>query len=228
MSSLQQTKADALYWPAPIARAVPALIVAGVITFSSDHSSHLGLAAFGAFAIATGLVVGFVTWRRMPQGTSRSLSLGQAVISLIAGVVALVWVAGGIGVFLLLVSMWAALTGFLELYSGLRSRPRAAMARDWVYAGAFTAVLAVVLLLIEPEPVLAVGLFGAYAVVLGVYLVIGGLSLKWSGTDQPSSLENGSAATGAATDVADSDIPTPATRTPSAERPTKTDTEIAP
>jgi hypothetical protein len=28
--------------------------------------------------------------------------------------------------------------------------------------------------------VLAVGLFGAYAVIVGVYLAIGGLSLKWA------------------------------------------------
>jgi hypothetical protein len=55
-------------------------------------------------------------------------------------------------------------------------------------------VLAIVFLLLPPDAVTAVGLLGGYLVILGVYLVIGGLSLKWaaapraaaSGTEQSS------------------------------------------
>ena len=56
--------------------------------------------------------------------------------------------------------------------------------RDWLVTGAMTAVLAVIFLLIPADVVLAVGLFGAYAVVIGVYLGIGAFTLKW-GTQHP-------------------------------------------
>ena len=35
-------------------------------------------------------------------------------------------------------------------------------------------------LLLPPDSVTAVGLLGGYLVILGVYLVIGGFSLKWA------------------------------------------------
>jgi uncharacterized membrane protein HdeD (DUF308 family) len=82
------------------------------------------------------------------------------------------------------VSVWAALTGFCELYCGIRTRTQSAAARDWLLVGGLTAVLAIVFLLIPADAVLAVGLFGAYAVIVGVYLGIGAFSLKW-GTQHP-------------------------------------------
>jgi hypothetical protein len=49
--------------------------------------------------------------------------------------------------------------------------------------GAFTAIAALVFLLIPPDSLAAVGLLGAYGIVLGVYLAIAGLSLKWAPQD---------------------------------------------
>lgn len=200
MSIPQQTRPGARYWPVPVARAVPALAAAAVITFSEDHSAALGLIVFGVFGVLTGLIVGLLSWRRMPRGTSRSLSVSQAAISVLAGLLAVMLHTGGLGFFLYLVSVWAALTGFLELYAGFRIRPANAGSRDWLIAGSGTAVLAVVFLLIEPDPILAVGIFGAYGVILGVYLVIAGLSLKWTPTEsaEPS---QGAASRGAETET---------------------------
>jgi uncharacterized membrane protein HdeD (DUF308 family) len=78
------------------------------------------------------------------------------------------------------VAVWAAVTGILELLAGLRLRGRTAAARDWIAAGALTALLALVFVLLPLDPVTAVGLLGAYLVVLGVLLLIGGFSLKWA------------------------------------------------
>ena len=75
--------------------------------------------------------------------------------------------------------MRAAVTGLLELVAGLRRRGDASR-RDWMIVGGLTVVLAIVMLLIPADPVLAVGLLGAYAVIIGVYLAIAGLSLRWS------------------------------------------------
>jgi hypothetical protein len=58
-----------------------------------------------------------------------------------------------------------------------------ASARDWLVVGAATAVLALAFLVLPPHAVVSVGLFGAYLVMLGVYLLIAGLSLRWATTD---------------------------------------------
>jgi uncharacterized membrane protein HdeD (DUF308 family) len=168
------------YWIVPIARAVLALVPAIVITFTTDHSAAFGSTVFGAFAIVTGVVVAILSSRTLPDRATRTLFLMQGIVGVLAGVLALVFSSGGLGFFLYLVTVWAAVTGFLELYSGVRVRGRTASARDWMIAGAATAVLALVFLLLPPNAVVAVGLFSAYLVLLGVYLAIAGLSLKWA------------------------------------------------
>lgn len=169
----------AQYWVVPVVRGLLALVPAAVITFSQDHSPELGLLVFGAWAIVAGLVVGALSLRLVSDRGIRSLFLANAVVTVAAGLLA-VTVLGGLPFLLYLVSVWAAVTGFVELFAGLRARGRTSAARDWIAAGALTAVLAIVFLLLPPDSVTAVGLFGGYLVILGVYLVIGGFSLKWA------------------------------------------------
>jgi len=169
------------YWIVALVRAAVALIAAAIITFSADHSAPLGLVVFGGFALATGIVSG-VGALAVVDRVLRGLHIAQGVFGIIAGVSALVLHGSGLGVLLYAVSVWAALTGFAELYCGLRVRSRSTVSRDWLVAGGLTAILAIVYLAIPPDSVLAVGLFGAYAAVIGVYVGIGAFSLKWAGT----------------------------------------------
>lgn len=185
----------AAYWALPLARAVPAAGLAIIITFSADHSATFGLTVFGAFALVTGLVVGILGRWRLAVGL-RSIVMVQAVVSILLGVFSLVLSGGGVTSFFLVVSAWAGITGALELYLGLRTRGRHAASADWVAGGALTAILALVFVLIPPEfaqnfvgpdevprvldaAVVAVGLLGAYAAIMAVYLAIAGLSAKW-------------------------------------------------
>ena len=167
------------YWVVPVVRGLLALVPSAVITFSPNHSPELGLLVFGMWAIVSGLVVGALSLRLMADRGIRSLVLVNAVVTVAAGLLA-VTVPGGLPFLLYLVSVWAAVTGFVELFAGLRARGRTPAARDWIAAGGFTALLAIVFLLLPPDAVTAVGLLGAYFVILGVYLVIGGFSLKWA------------------------------------------------
>jgi uncharacterized membrane protein HdeD (DUF308 family) len=193
----------AAYWPVLLLRALPALALAAFITFSSDHSPTLGLAAFGVFAIVSGLVLAGLGGRalRGPAARIRTSAIAQGALTVVAGVAALLARDGGVLVLLYVVSVWAAVTGFLELVAGLRSRGRVPGATDAVTAGGLTVVLAVAFLLVPPDlvvqyggveqregqltaPVVAVGLLGAYAAIVGVFLVIAALSMKW-GTSTP-------------------------------------------
>lgn len=175
------------YWIVPVVRAIVAFVPAVLITFIPDHSPTFGLLVFGAYAAVSGLLLAVLGSRTL-AGVSRRLTLIQAIVSIVAGVVALAVHGGGLAFFLYIVSVWAAVTGFVELYSGIRSRGRSPYARDWITAGALTALLALVFLLIPPHPVVSVGLLGAYFVVLGVFLIIAGLSLKWAPTDATSAV----------------------------------------
>ena len=171
------------YWTVPVSRAVIALVPAVVITFNSDHSAALGLLAFGAFALASGILVAVLSWITLSDPRARRLFLVQGIVGIVAGGLALAFHTGGLGFFLYLVSVWAAVTGFLELYSGARVRGRSPLANDWMIVGGLTAALSLLFLLLPPNTVVSVGLLGAYLVLLGIFLPIVGLSLKWAKTD---------------------------------------------
>ena len=185
------------YWPWVLLRALPALVVAVVITFTADHSAPLGFATFGVLALASGAVVVAGAVRSLENGVVRWCFVTQGVVALVLGAVALFSVGAGLPFLILLVSAYGVLTGFLELYSGIRSRGRVDSARDWIFVGALTVLFAVVVLVVPADytqpftgpdgveraltaSIVLVGLLGAYGAILGVYLVIAGLSLKWA------------------------------------------------
>lgn len=184
------------YWPLPIARAIPAAALAVVITFSADHSAAFGLTMFGPFAILSGAAIIVIAARRLAASGVRPYVMAQGVVSVVLGIAALAATSGGVPAFFLIVTSWAAITGALELYSGLRSRGRFVAAGDWLTVGAFTAVAAIVLVLVPPDfreefigeqkvsgvldsAIVAVGLLGAYAAIIAVFLMIAGLSARW-------------------------------------------------
>ncbi|MGV8912186.1 MAG: hypothetical protein ACOH14_06155 [Rhodoglobus sp.] len=187
-------------WYVPLARAIPAIALAIAVTFSADHSARLGLVTLASFTLVTGAVILTASVLSPDRGIARSLSIAQGAVTLATAIAAFVATGGGQAYFVFLLTAFAAITGFIELYLGLRSRGRNASSRDWVFVGSLTALLALVVLLVPPgfsQPytgpdgidreltasIVVVGLLGAYWAILGVYLVIAALSLKWSNKD---------------------------------------------
>lgn len=171
-------------WLAPVLRAVPAIAVGLAITFIADHSALLGLIMLAVFGLASALVLLVTSLRLERTDALRGLHRGLAIVSAAAGVLAAVAAAvvgSALPVLLLLVGGYAVIAGALELVWGIRHRDRSPLARDGVVIGIGTLALAVVLALVA-DSVSAVGFFGAYAVVLGVFLIIAGFSLRWSAT----------------------------------------------
>ena len=160
-----------------ILRAVPTLIAACVITFSGNHGPVLGLVVFLAFAflVAPTLLMSIVI---VPlTGVSRTMVGIQSISTIAAGAVAAATLTGGLTALTLTMTVWAAITGAVELYAGLRSTDRAA-GREWLVLGGFTAILAIVEGVLPLNDVYAVGIFGAYAIIVGLFLVIAGISLR--------------------------------------------------
>ncbi|MRG59019.1 hypothetical protein GE115_03925 [Agromyces sp. CFH 90414] len=170
----------AQYWVVPVVRGALALVPSIVITFLQIHSTALGQSVFGVWALVAGAVVGALTLRTVDDRVTRSLFATQGALTAAAGLLALI-VTPNLGFLVVLLSSWAAITGILEIFAGLRARGRSQAARDWLIVGGATALAAIAFLVFPFDPVSIVGLLGAYLVVIGVLLEIGGFSLKWAG-----------------------------------------------
>lgn len=184
-------------WVAPLARALPALALGLVITFSKDHSAAFGLVAFGVFAVVTAAVL-LASGLRADRSV-RGLVLVQGVVTAAAGIAALVLPSGGIGYLVPVVSAWAILAGALEAVNGIRFRRARLAARDWLVSGVITVMLGVAYLLVPQDysddyavedgaggvfsgvvtaDILLVGVLGAWAIIQGVQLAIAAVSLR--------------------------------------------------
>jgi uncharacterized membrane protein HdeD (DUF308 family) len=182
-------------WVAPALRAIVALVVGFAITFTPAHSAAFGLVAFGLFAVVEGAIVVAGAAGDRTERRSRGLFVLQGVLTVVAGVAALVLPEGGVHYFVWVVSVWAVVTGALELVSGIRARGRVAAARDWMILGGLTLILAIAFLVVPPDytqtlggieqvkgqltaSVVLVGMFGAWAIVAGVLLGIAAVSAR--------------------------------------------------
>jgi hypothetical protein len=194
------TAEDAAYWYAPLLRAVPAAALACVITFSGGfYTPEYGLASFGGYAVVAGILGIILSFRAIAAGPNRTLFVIQAIVSIVAGGGALVGVHGGLPVLILTIGPWGVLTGLIEVFAGVRARGKRAVARDWIFVGAVTVVLALVAFVIPPDysqhynapgdggsrilntSVMIVGALGVYGAIVAVYLAIAAFSLKWGG-----------------------------------------------
>jgi len=160
-----------------ILQAIPALIGAAVITFSSDHSPLVGLIVFAgvAFLIAAGQMITAASLSVWPR--SRTAIGIQAVASVAAGGVAAAFLGGERTTLTLCVSIWAAAVAVTSGLAGWFS-PDRAIAREFFVITGLTGLLAIVEAALPVSDVYAVGLFGAYLAVFGVFSIIAGLSMS--------------------------------------------------
>jgi len=183
-----------MHWTLPAARALPALLIAIVITFSPDHSASFGLSVFGVVALADAALLFALVRRAISDVPLRRLLTARAGITAVVGVAALALIGAGAGTLLFLLSAWAGIVALVELYAAVRTAKRVDGAKDLYITGAASAVLAVVALALPADlnqgfsgtegggvitsSIIGVGVLGAWAAITGTFLAIGGLSLK--------------------------------------------------
>lgn len=183
-----------------LARAAIAAIAAAMVTFTPDHSAPTGLAVFSGFTTTTGLVFLAGAWL-VPATGRRTVPIVLGAFSLLAGMVSGVAAWRTTTMLFAAVIVWALAMGLVEGIDGWRRMRRASPrstdrtdARDALVVGAVTLALGAGLLLVNsryalhyviPEAgrsftltgtAIAVGIFGAYAAVVAVYLGIAGFS----------------------------------------------------
>ena len=198
------------YWPYALSRSAACAALAIAITFSQDHSARFGLGVVALFALALSVIAFLFVRLAARMFPPARVLIAQGVVSaataLIAGALfvadssgALTASSAGASIRSLLVVLagWAAITGSLEVFLGLRSRGRHPGAADWLTVGAFTMFAALIFVLLPPDfsqeftgeqevsglldsAIITVGLLGAYAAVCAVFLVIAAVSAKWA------------------------------------------------
>jgi len=185
-----------------LARAAFAAVAALMITFSTDHSATVGLSVFSGFVLVSALIHLLGAWLVGPAGWRWPYVL-LAAVSILAGMAGGVPAWRSTPLFFVVVIAWAALGGLVELLAGIRARRQARAgtapavvadgARDAILVGSLGLALAVGLLCVPTTYALtysiaeagsftltgitlAVGIFGAYAAIVAVFLGIAGLS----------------------------------------------------
>jgi uncharacterized membrane protein HdeD (DUF308 family) len=191
-------------WALTALRSGLALVLGLIITFTGAHSAGFGLVAFGAYGVLAGVVLlagALLTLARAVRGAF----LVQAVVTIAAGIAGLALAGGDVIALVGVVSVFALLTGALELITGIRTRRTERSARDSIIVGALTLLLGLAFLLVPPgysqdlggiekiagtltAPVILVGLLGAWGILVGVLLAISAVSLRTptTGDDAPS------------------------------------------
>ncbi len=104
-----------------LTRAVLAAVAALMITFSPDHSATVGLSVFGGFAIATALVL-LLAAILVHRGTRRWPALIMSGVSFVLGMAASIPSLRSVTLFFVVVIVWAAVTGLVELHDALAER----------------------------------------------------------------------------------------------------------
>lgn len=182
-------------WIAQLARGILAVALGVTIALTLEHTPLFGLVTFGVFAVLSGVVLVGATLRGDYAGDRRLTFLAQAAVTVVAGAVALAVPTGGVAFLAILVGAWAVLTGLLEGASGILSRSRSSLARDWTLTGGVTVLLGVVALVLPRDilqavagekgaaglltsSVILVGVIGAWAVIVGVLQVISAVSVR--------------------------------------------------
>ncbi|MGN6445026.1 hypothetical protein [Amnibacterium sp.] len=181
MSTTTRPHRSAVTTPIAVAaRAVVAAVPAVAVTFGLDHSApgRFGLGVLGGFLLLQGVVLAVCVTGLAWSRAGRAMVLARAAVSLVGGVVALTGIAAGGGLLSPVEAVVFLLVGALEIIGGLLRSERAELSGDAVVVGGLQVLVGVVLAVLHSDPLLAVGVLGAWGAVVAVYLGISAANLR--------------------------------------------------
>ena len=165
-------------WWAVVLRGVAA-IVFGLIALFVPGAVLLTLALFFAAYLLVDGVLGIIAAVRAASHHDRwGLLLFEAIVNIVVGVVAAVFPAAAVFGFVLLVAVWALVTGVLVIVAAFRLH--VSHGRWWLVFAGVVSVVWGVLLLIAPlmGAVVLTWWLGAYAILFGIMLLVLGFRLR--------------------------------------------------
>ena len=168
-------------------------ILFGLIAFFWPGLTFLVLVLmFGVYAIVDGIFAmlsGLVSSKYSPRWW---VFLLEGIVSVAAGVIAILRPGFTGFVLVMMIAAWAILTGIFEIAAAIRLRRE--ITNEWLLAlGGFASIVLGVLLFLQPATggLVITLMIGAYALIFGVLLVFLGLRLrKWD--ISPRNMDRGS------------------------------------
>lgn len=133
---------------------------------------------FAAYAVVDGIFAIVASWHVATRHGRWLPFLLEGIVSLLAGVLAFLWPGFAVVVFVLMVAIWALITGGLLLVAAFRLGPE--HGRWWFALGGLASLVYGVLLIAMPGvgAVVLTLWIGAYALVFGAAMLVGALRLR--------------------------------------------------
>lgn len=166
-------------WWAVVLRGLVAVLFGAVTLIWPNLTLAALIIMYGVFALADGAMglIGLLSGRR--GSGPRWAHLVDALLSIAAGLIALLWPGITSLALLWLVAAWALARGLLQVVLAISQRDR--LARPWllVLAGVLSLLLGVVYAIFPQAGILSlVWILGVFAVLHGVALIARGLMLR--------------------------------------------------
>ena len=171
-------------WWTVVLRGVAAVLF-GLACLFAPQAAFLSLVVlFGAFAIVNGaLALGLAS--HTTRG-ARGPMIAHAIISIVAGVLALVWPGITALVLLFVIAAWAIISGILEVVTAVRLRHE--LEHEWLLGieGGLSIVFGVLLVLAPLAGAVVMALWvGAYLLVIGGLLIGNGFRMRHITAEPP-------------------------------------------
>jgi len=134
---------------------------------------------FGVYAIVDGVLAIITGFSRTKESPRWWTFLVEGLISIGAGIVALVWPSLATLVLIYLIAFWAVFTGILEIAAAVRLRHE--IDNEWFLAlGGVLSIGLGILLFLQPAAgsLAIIWMIAGYALIFGILLVILGIRLR--------------------------------------------------
>jgi uncharacterized membrane protein HdeD (DUF308 family) len=166
-------------WIFAIIRGVLAIIF-GLIALFSPIATALALAiVIGAYAIVNG-VFDIIEAIRHRGSSSMVLRIVLGVVSILFGILVLVWPGISLAILVIMVGIWAIIIGILQTVSSVGHRAVPNSGWVWAIIGGALSILFGILVLIWPGTgvVSIIWIIGIWAIVWGITLIVLGVQLR--------------------------------------------------
>jgi uncharacterized membrane protein HdeD (DUF308 family) len=155
-------------------------IIFGLIALFSPIATALALAiVIGVYAVVNG-VFDIIEAIRHRGSSSMVLRIVLGVVSILFGLLVLVWPGISFAILVIMVGIWAIIIGILQIVSSVRHRAIPNSGWVWGIIGGALSILFGILVLIWPGTglVTIIWIIGIWAIVWGVTLIVLGVQLR--------------------------------------------------
>ena len=166
-------------WIFAIIRGVLAIIFGLIALFAPIATAIVLAIVIGAYAIVTG-VFDIIEAIRHRGSSSMVLRIVLGVVSILFGMLVLVWPGISLAILVIMVAIWAIIIGALQIVSSVRHRAVPNSGWVWGIIGGALSVLFGILVLIWPGTglVTIIWIIGIWAIVWGIILIVLGVQLR--------------------------------------------------